>query len=171
MGALESCIEIINPPRHPDKKIRGKIANASNYIGHVSLSNSISELIIETTRFKELAEKCYGYEKVESRINRLSDFGISGVGLNAVYELRNRFAHGSLEFPEPGPNNEADCLEDKLIVCATRIVLLSVQLMVLRYYRNIKSYELYLHDNDFGIHGSWTLDSALRLCHLDQGKE
>lgn len=172
-GALEACIDFVEVPKHPNKKLRGKITNASYYIGQVGITCSIPELIEETRKFQELAQQCYGYERVNKRINRLKDFGLSGLGLNAVYELRNKFAHGSLEFPGPGPNNEPECLENNLVVCATRIVLLSMQLMIIRHYQHIEHYELYLHDNGFGLEGDWYLDDALRHCHheLDYEEE
>ncbi|MEZ8609949.1 hypothetical protein AB6D06_22525 [Vibrio sp. 10N.239.311.G01] len=166
-GALESCIDIIKVPKHPNKQLRGKITNTCYYIGQIELSSSIPELIKQTTYFSELAEQCYGYDRVNKRINRLNDFGISGVGLNAVYELRNKFAHGSLDFPEPGQNNEPDCIENNLVICATRIVLLSMQVILLRFYQHIDKYELYLRDNGFGLEGDWYLEDALRQCHQE----
>lgn len=56
--------------------------------------------------------------------------GRSGLGLAIVYKIRNEFAHGSLRMPEPDDNHKPQYFESTVIERATRLVLLSLQMLV-----------------------------------------
>jgi hypothetical protein len=163
-GALESAIEIVKPPKHPEKDKRGKISNTCYLIGKIFNTDSqISGLKEEAIAFKEISNKCFGFgfERVQGRISKIQDYGESGVGLYAVYELRNLFAHGSMSFPEPDEDNEPNSPYDSLVEHATRIVLLSIQILMLHHF-DAEDYEIW-HDSDLTI-----LGNVLRSCHLEE---
>ncbi|EMK3307600.1 hypothetical protein WD374_004229 [Vibrio vulnificus] len=166
-GALESTIDIVKPPKNPDKSKRGKVRDACFWLNTFNRSDSIPELLVQTTMFRELAQKSIGYERVETRIGELKEFGVSGVGLYAVYELRNLFAHGSMEFPYPDGENNPVCPEISLVEAATRIVLFSIQLLMLKHFPNPDEYEVFLTTVVGNIDGDIKLADALRMCHLD----
>lgn len=60
-----------------------------------------------------------------------------GIGLSVVYEIRNEFAHGSFLFPEPPDwGIEKKALEVDIFSVASRIVLLSIQMILIAKYKN-----------------------------------
>jgi len=64
---------------------------------------------------------------------------INGVGLKVIYKIRNKLAHGDFCFPEPGDwSSELPC-EPEITKVATRILLLSIQMLMLS--RNLGSFE------------------------------
>ena len=164
-GALESAIEIIKPPKHPDKSKRGKISDTCFLLGQkFDVNTQPIGLQQETSNFKEISAQCFGFERIQDRIVKVTDYGESGVGLYAVYELRNLFAHGSMSFPEPDDENQANSPFDSLIEHATRIVFLSIQMLMLQYF-DVEEYEIW-HDGEIT-----TLDVILRCCHLIENEE
>jgi len=69
-----------------------------------------------------------------------SYMGSSGIGIKLVSKIRNKFAHGSEKFPEPeGWGSHSSC-DSRLILAATRIVLLSMQIALIAYFRNVDFY-------------------------------
>lgn len=165
-GGLESAIDIVKPPKNPNKDLRGKISNTCSLLGKFNNENTIPELINEVQTFKSLAVRCYGYEDIEKRFQAILHFGDSGIGLYAVYTLRNLFAHGSMVFPQPDGDDRPICIENDLVICATRIVLLSMQLLLIHHFQPSENYEIYLVSCRNWINGDMSLDKALRSCHL-----
>lgn len=165
-GALESTIDIVKPPKNSDKSKRGKIRDACCWLSTFDQSDSIPELLLATSMFRELAKLSIGYERVEARISELKEYGVSGVGLYAVYELRNLFAHGRMEFPYPDGDNNPICPEISLVETATRIVLFSIQLLMLKHFPNPDDYEIFITTVSGNIDGDVKLSDALRMCHL-----
>ncbi|MCG9549487.1 hypothetical protein L1D27_13850 [Vibrio harveyi] len=164
-GALESAIDIVKPPKHPDKTKRGKISNTCLLLGRqFDIYTQPIGLKQETSSFREISTQCFGFERVQERISKITDYGESGVGLYAVYELRNLFAHGSMTFPEPDGENEPNSPYNSLIDHATRIVLLSIQMLMLQHF-DTRDYEIW-HGGDIT-----TLDVVLRSCHLEHSEE
>lgn len=164
-GAIESAIDIVKPPKHPDRSKRGKISNTCLLLGQkFDVNTQPVGLKQETINFKEISAQCFGFDRVQDRIAKISDYGESGVGLYAVYELRNLFAHGSMTFPEPDGENQPNSPYDSLVGHATRIVLLSIQMLMLQHF-DVEGYEIW-HGGD-----TTTLDVILRCCHLIQPEE
>jgi hypothetical protein len=131
-GGLESCINHINPPKHPIKSKRGKIRNACYFLeNYFSQKLTPDFLWDEILSFRSAADSCLGYASVERRFQEWSEIGWPGIGLFAVYELRNLFAHGSIKFPEPDEENQPNKDSEIMLTHASRIVLLSIQMLVL----------------------------------------
>ena len=61
---------------------------------------------------------------MEPRFRISKGIGAPGIGLYAVYKIRNLFAHGSMAFPQPDSERRPISSHSDLIVHATRIVLL-----------------------------------------------
>ncbi|HGY1013642.1 TPA: hypothetical protein ACNUUK_001922 [Aeromonas salmonicida subsp. smithia] len=163
-GGLESTIEIIKPPKNPDKSLRGKVSDTCLLLRNVE--NTVPELLNQTKLFKEIASRRFGYSKVEDRFDKAGYFGELGIGLYAVYAFRNQFAHGSMIFPQPEDDDKPICIENELVMIATRIVLLSMQLLLIHHNQNAKNYEIYLVSYKNWLGGELLLDTALRTCHL-----
>ncbi len=154
-GSLESCLNNIKPPKHPDKSKQGKISNACYYLQeYFKLKPTLSFLGEEFSAFRLAASSCFGYESVEKRFDLSRG---AGCGLFTVYELRNLFAHGSLRFPEPNDENQPISDHQHMVSHATRIVLLSMQMLLLAYFKH----------SDLEIpYEIPTLWIALSSCHL-----
>ena len=131
---------------------------------YFELKSSPSYLSEEVSAFRRAASLCFGYESVEKRYKMAKNTGCLCSGLFIVYELRNLFAHGSLNFPEPDENNQPISSHQAMVSHATRIVLLSIQMLLLA-----KS-----EHSDIEISYGWDspqevpLWIALSSCHLDE---
>ena len=129
-GSLEAAIEHLDIPRHLDKSKRGKIADTCRHISrHYASRFEIAPYHEEVTAFRAALADCRSYDDIVSRFDAVSDIGIAGIRLYAVYVLRNQFAHGNLAFPFPDEENRPISGHGELVSHATRIVLLSMQML------------------------------------------
>jgi hypothetical protein len=162
-AALESCLNQISPPKHPDKSKRGKINNACHYLSQYFAMKPLLPLLHdEINAFRLASSLCLGYKSVEKRFHQSEG---AGFGLFTVYELRNLFAHGSSNFPRLDENNEPIINHHCMMCHATRIVLIYIQMLLLAYfdYSSLKVVyswhkEVYLEEEILWI--------ALSYCHL-----
>lgn len=131
-GAVEAAIEAISPPPHPDKSKRGKISDACHYIcAYFRNRLTITPYLEFVGQFYGLASKSPSYEELMDQSTMRNDIGHEGIGLFAVYKLRNKFAHGDMIFPGPDAKHRPISDAPSIVECATRIVLLSIQMLVL----------------------------------------
>lgn len=166
-GGLESCLNIIKPPNHPDKSKRGKISNACYFLKqYYSTVPPISFLSVGIVSFRRASSECIGYESVEKRFKRANEIGWPGIGLFTVYELRNLFAHGSLTFPEPDMDRQPKNEYQIMVVHATRVVLLSIQMLLLAYFKHSDLEIPFSFNCDFNT-DDLALCDALSGCHLE----
>jgi len=165
--AIESLIENINPPSHPDKKKRGKIRNICYFLNqNLRTSNLPDEYIESVLLFKKLSDSFLNQKKIQSKLNSTPE-GIAGIGLLLVYELRNSFAHGSMFPAQPNEENEPISLQVNLVQTASRICLLTIQLIFLSSYEMlIEDYEQDIYVNGNYEHGFSPLEFAYKL-HLE----
>lgn len=169
-GSLEAIIEIIDPPEL--SSTRGKINKACNYINlnfhynlpcYLDLLNSLYKCF--SIMFRNLKKEF----KLKPHIN------ISGIALYAIYKVRNRLAHGALRFPTL--IDMEDIIEEnyqiELIRLCSRLVLLSIQMLLISFFKNQTiHFKLDLFgDIDIGFPDDSdkkiTLDSLLRSVHLE----
>ncbi len=145
--SIEAIIDAIKPPNHPVKHIRGKIRNIAFYLNkNLEQSKIIEDYLHNVCQFKILAFDFLKQENIANKL-KLSEEGIAGLGLILVYELRNTFAHGSLEFPYPDENNEPFSPQLDLIKIASRICLYSLQFILHIYLKNHYYFEVF-KDNE-----------------------
>lgn len=131
-GAVEAAIEAISPPPHPDKSKRGKISNACHYIcAYFRNRLTIAPYLEFVGQFYGLASKSPSYEELMDQFTMRNDIGPEGFGLFAVYKLRNKFAHGDMIFPGPDAEHRPISDAPSIVERATRIVLLSIQMLAL----------------------------------------
>jgi len=131
-GAVEAAIEAISPPPHPDKSKQGKISSACHYIcTYFCNCLTITPYLEVVGQFYGLVSKSPSYEELMDQFTTRNGIGPEGFGLFAVYKLRNKFAHGDMIFPEPDAEHRIISDAPSVVECATRIVLLSIQMLVL----------------------------------------
>ncbi|AET69790.1 hypothetical protein Desor_4365 [Desulfosporosinus orientis DSM 765] len=129
-GALESLIDYVSPKDVPTN--RGKVNAICDYLNEnykvnkpiVLYNDVLAELLVNV-------KKVYHYSELEEKFKLKSFVNLSGVGLQVVYKIRNKFSHGSLCFSEPEEWNLSKPVDDKIVNLATRIVLLSIQMVLI----------------------------------------
>ena len=165
-SALESSLTDMHLTKHPDKSKRGKIRDACSWLHHCFINRyPVKGLVDEVAAFRLAAQQCLGFETVERRFSEVSEIGHAGIGLYTVYELRNKFAHGSLAFPMPDENNRPVSSHESMVKHASRIVLLELQMLFLAYFCDLtKPVSFSWHPGSDLEEGPLWL--ALRTCHL-----
>jgi hypothetical protein len=128
-GAVEAAIDTII-----GKTKRRKVIRACHYVStyfrkHLMIA-PYPELV---SQFCVLASKSPSYGELVGKIKSRTAVEPEGFGLFVVYKLRNEFAHGDMVFPEPDNEHRPISNDPSLIECATRIALLSVQMLALVY--------------------------------------
>lgn len=164
-GSLESLIDLLAPPIDPSNK--GKINAACKYIlDKYDATKPLPYYAEEVARFRALVHAIPHYQPLESEFRDERQVGFYGIGLHMVYKIRNRIAHGALEFPYP--REETNTKSDlELIETSLRIVLLSIQLLLSAYF-HAQSFEIESFGSDaetIGIH------ELLRKIHLEEDYE
>lgn len=142
-GALESLVTEFIPP----KKIEqfGKINALCGYLKKSNLKDLLpTGYIEEYYHLVELMEKTFQYTQDINAIVFPTTIGGSkknhidsvGIGVYSVYRIRNKFAHGSMVFPEPEDYGDGAELNKELIVVATRIVLMTIIMLLVNDVKN-----------------------------------
>jgi hypothetical protein len=75
----------------------------------------------------------YDPQKILKKKNCAS---VSSEGLAIVYQIRNKLAHGAFKFSEPAAFNSIKPYDIQIIAASCRIVLLTVQMILLVLYKN-----------------------------------
>lgn len=134
-GALETIIDGI-VPKSILSQSRGKINAACKYLKenadsmtliplYTDCVNQLSSMIIEIPHYKNM----------KSDFNSGVKHGQASIALFVVYKVRNQFAHGSLVLPEPEEWSGIKNLDMEIINMSSRLVLMSIQMLLLCYYR------------------------------------
>ena len=169
-SAMEACLTSMHLPKNPDKSKRGKIRDACGRLRRYFTNRHIVKgLSNEVDAFRFAAQQCLGLDAVDRRFSEVSEIGHAGIGLYAVYELRNSFAHGSLALPMPDEENRPISSHEVMIRHASRIVLLELQMLFLSYFPDLRMQVA------FDWHPESELDEgplwlALRTCHLTEAE-
>ena len=162
-GALESLIaEFV-----PSAKIKkfGKINALCGYLkksnlegllpkGYVEEYNNLIELMGKINQYKNDIDAIAF--PVTDNPNELIHVDIAGIGVYSVYRIRNKFAHGSMKFPEPESHDEDAGLNKELIIIATRIVLMTIIILLVN---DIKMDDFVLDPSEFSFIAELELDS------------
>jgi len=135
-GALESAIDQIDPPPHPDKNMQGKINSACYYI----CNHFKSRLLVKPyrdllSRFQSKLSQSIACGALAKTLKIPHHIRLEAFGLYAVYKVRNMLAHGGMSFPEPEPKEHRAISPDPILIeTATRILLLSMQMLLIAHY-------------------------------------
>lgn len=131
-GALEAAVEAISPPPHPDKSRQGKINSACHYISkYFKTDLTIRPYREVLCQFTGLLSRSASFQRLAADLNLPTHMGEEGFGLFIVYKLRNEFAHGDTIFPVPDDEHRPISEDPTIVKLATRIVLLSIQMLFL----------------------------------------
>jgi hypothetical protein len=97
---------------------------------------------------------------------------ISGLGFHIVRKIRNDFAHGSAQLPMPDNWGEkgskittSEQLHLDVIETSSRVLLLTIQMLLLGFYKS-KTFSIEILKDDDGFTINENLDVVLRILHL-----
>jgi hypothetical protein len=137
-GSLESVIKLIEPPKVP-KAIKSRTSPIDEAIYYLKTDYEPEKPL---TFFDDvMAEMCDVLTKVPYyaslalQCQLKPHMSISGIGLNIVRRLRNKFAHGTLQMPQPEQWSDIRPFDTQLIELSTRTVLMSIQMLTMAYIR------------------------------------
>jgi hypothetical protein len=154
-GAFETVATLIGPASIP-ASLRLKGAN-----GLIHRAVFFLRAIAPVTGYQVVLDELCQLVAREPRYDRLVHsgslplhIGRSGVGLDLVRQVRNKFAHGSAQFPRPDESSEGWCgrksCDPQVIALSSRIVLLSIQMLLKVYYAGKHLEVRALEDEDGG---------------------
>jgi hypothetical protein len=133
-GAFETVVKIMNLPSVP--KSSSIIDAACHYlkrnfesIPHVQ---HYDEAVFDL-RSLLLIDKQYGVTEKDFRTGAY--VGPSSIGIHIVRRIRNKFAHGTLNIPEPEGWTGKKSLDSTLFNTSSRITLLTIQMLVIAYFK------------------------------------
>lgn len=122
----------------------------------VAMLRTAGEYQDELIKLNMNTETKYGYKNyVDS----------AGIGIYVVYQVRNKFAHGAMQLPEPEEYSGEYVGETKLIEVATRIVLMTILILLIS---DIKDKDFFLDDIGENVNYS-ALEYLQNLCTLKAG--
>jgi hypothetical protein len=162
-GGFEAFVDTLNLSACPTK--RGKF-NAVNYFLTIHYSNKknpikfYSELL---DYFKKIITKNPWYGDVNELFAIDNCVSETFIGLKVVYKIRNLFAHGAFKFSEPQEWNIVKPFDIQIISVSSRIVLLTIQLLILSTSKNLK-FNVYQPDETFDI--GCVASNFVKISHL-----
>lgn len=164
-NGFESLVNYMNLPKHP--KFNGKISATRYYI-----KNEFSDYFQKINGYQEALFLLKSLMKDSSLNENIIYFSgddctdLNGIGLKVVYKLRNKLAHGDFIFPEPMDWNLELPFESEIIELCTRLLLFSIQMLMLAKNRDCYE-ELEMYDSevfyDENSDADFIIDEALLL--------
>ena len=149
---FESLLNELNLPKN--KNFPGKINSATFF-----LKNSFDpscEIFAGynclVAKLKDLVANSSFEEEVKYSVLRKAvpnDYtSLSGIGLQMVYQIRNKFVHGSFSFPQPQDWSFKKVVEPKVIKLSSYITLISCQMLLYAQYKE-EDITIYDYNHDF----------------------
>lgn len=135
-GAFEIVARIINPPSIP----RGQQVNGANgpldrTIYSMRGTTPLAAYRDVLVAFSEVlaSDTSYGAPIASGRVAPYARE--ASMGIDAVRKIRNKFAHGALAFPPPEDWSESTPTERLLFPLSSRIVLFTIQMLLIKHLR------------------------------------
>lgn len=169
-GSLETIIRLIDPPKVPrSTKPRSSIIDRAIFY----LKNEYEPARMLTFYDDTVAELRQTMKQLRYYSDLLRHFhleelmGISGVGINVVRQIRNRFAHGTLTLPHPSGEEIPVLLDARLVELSTRIILFTIQMLLLAYLEN-EDFEIECREDEWGLMKPENVRLVLKTLHLER---
>lgn len=100
--------------------------------------------------FRAAAQKFFEPSQFQSCFSPKRHVSDYSQGLYIIYKIRNHYAHGRTKFPEAYSDDDDTNYESILMALSCRIVLLTMQMMILAYYADTASIVDCCWTDDFG---------------------
>lgn len=168
-GALETTVKLIDPPKVP-KDIKpggtGLIDRALYYLKTDYEPRSTLAFYRDTAAALNVALEAW--QPILLQELRLEKHvSLSGTGLGIVKKIRNKFAHGAANMPEPNEYSDSNGLDAKVIELSTRILLYALQCLLIAHLDGT-NFEIAIREDKDGGLLSEDVDFVLRSLHVKQ---
>lgn len=132
-SGFEAYLDTLSLPSSPDKRKRGKISNVNYFLKEIYINNyTIPDDYTETILYlKKMLQLNPWYKDAYNSFNASNYESNELIGLKIVYSIRNKFAHGNFIFSEPEGYNTILPLDNFIIQASSRIVLLTLQMLLM----------------------------------------
>lgn len=162
-GALESLIDDLNIPQGQKQ---GKINSICYYLKSKLHPNDIIYPYADLVEHLKYIIKRYDVNKT-AMLKRFDARHLSmhGLGVYVIYNLRNSLVHGAIDFPLPNTENEPESFFSEMVNMSTRIILLTLQMIWLAYYRGSGVCSTICWESD-DYEEKYDLEEVLRKIHL-----
>lgn len=165
-GSLESVVKLIEPPKVP-KALKSRASSIDEAIFYIKTTYEPEKPLAffddVMAEMRDILTKVPYYASLALEYQLKPYMSVSGIGLNIVRRLRNKFAHGASQMPQPEGWSNIQPLDTRLIELSTRTVLMSIQMLTMAYIRE-NDFNIERYDDDFNE----IVESAyhyLRLVH------
>ena len=167
-GAFETTAKFVNPPSIPPN-IRPNGANSLvvRSVYYLTQSNPIEGYSVRIDSLRTLLTQFPQFASALPTAPYPPHMTIAGSALDFVRKVRNEFAHGSASFPYPDDVGHwcgKTSQEPNVIGISTRLVLLTMQMMLLRHYSGVNLSLRVLYDED-GFTQDADVDLVLSKLH------
>jgi hypothetical protein len=166
-GAFETVVKIVGPPPPSIKGADGLINKAVSFIKDVRPFPAYDELLDEVRCLLKHQPE-YAQRLRQDQIPQ--HMGPSGIGIDFVRQVRNKFAHGAAKLPRPDDCTHGWCgkrsREPELVGLCCRIVLFTIQMVLAAYYAE-KHFELNVLEDQDGFSIETDIHDALQMLHID----
>lgn len=147
-GAFETVVKIMSLPSVP--KSNSIIDAACHYLNRAFDSMSHVQHYEETVfdlRNLLLMDQQYGITEKDFKQGAYT--GPSSIGIHIVRRIRNKFAHGTLNIPEPEGWTGKRSLDSTLFNTSSRITLMTIQMLVIAYFKSSPAQIHWYRDRDW----------------------
>lgn len=135
-GGLETIIKLVDPPKVPkDIKSGTSIIDRGLFYlkNEYEPARTLAFYDDTVAELRETMVRLQYYHDLLSHFRLEECVGVSGIGLNVVRRIRNRFAHGTLVLPYPDGEEISMPLDALLVESSTRTILYTIQMLLLAY--------------------------------------
>jgi|GEM_PF-1525607 len=167
-GSLESVIKLIEPPSIPKEVKAGRGSSVDKAIYYLKTDFEPERPIFSyhdnVGEMRELLSQLPGYLSLSNEFRLQPHVGISGIGLHVVRKIRNMLVHGSIQIPVPSNDRKESLPDKRLIETSTRIVLLTIQMLLMSLLRK-GDFKLECYDDEISDLIDMSAYHVLRLLH------
>lgn len=126
--AYVDTLEIEDCPKYKGKINKVNFFLKNNYLNHYEIPDKYNEVL---DVLKKMIKLNPWYDKKNDLCSVNSCESEELLGLKIVYKIRNLFAHGAFTFSEPEGWHHTKPLDYEIICASSRIVLLTIQMLLL----------------------------------------
>jgi hypothetical protein len=169
-GGFETIIKLIDPPRVPQSiKPRSSIIDHAIFFLRNEYEPARMLAFYDDTvaELREIMRQLPYYNDLLSHFHLQEFLGVSGIGINIVRRIRNRFAHGAAAMPHPNGEQVPELIVARLVELSTRIVLYTIQMLLLAYLKG-KDFEIECREDEWGIMEPENVHLVLQTLHLEK---
>lgn len=168
-GAFETVARIVEPLSiPPDQRTNGANGLVDRVLFQLRDFAPFDEYNQVLQKLTFLVNRDPNYVRLARQEPRPPHFGVSGIGLDLVRRIRNKFAHGNSILPMPESTNQGWCGKTsdvpRLISISSRTVLFTMQMLLASYYAQ-HHFELQVLKDEDGFTVDMDVHLVLRELH------